>query len=40
MEATEDHFTPGQILDTEEKYPGLLDNVSVVRLQRLVISDQ
>ncbi len=40
MEGTEDKFTPGEILETEEKYPGLWNNISILRWQRRLIKDQ
>lgn len=40
MEATEDHFTPGQILADEREFPGLWNNLSIVRWQRRLIGEQ
>lgn len=40
LESLEFKFTPSQILDTEETYPGLWNNISIVLWQRKIISEQ
>jgi len=40
MESLEYKFTPKQILETEELYPGLWGNISIVLWQRRLISEQ
>ncbi len=40
MEALEFKFTPAQILETEELYPGLWNNVGIILWQRKLINEQ
>jgi len=40
LHSLEYKFTPKQILETEEVYPGLWNNISIVLWQRKLIKEQ